>query len=429
MTNNQVVYKSTLEFAQEMDNKDPLASFRKRFHIPVMSDGQDHVYLCGNSLGLQPLSVKGAIQQELDDWGKLGVEGHFEAKNPWMPYHEFLTANMAEVVGAKSEEVIVMNTLSVNLHLMMVTFYNPTEKRKKILIESDAFPSDLYAVESQIRFHGYDPEEDLLQLTPRPGEHCIRANDIKKVVEDHGDEIALILLGNTNYYTGQFFDMKEITSWGHAHGCIVGFDCAHGAGNIPLELHDSGADFAIWCTYKYLNSGPGSIGGCFIHERHHNDKDLHRFAGWWGHNKATRFGMRDAFDPIPTAEGWQLSNPPILSLAAIKASLDIFKDAGIHNLREKSIVLTGYMEYLLEAIEDERISIITPNEPQNRGAQLSIQVKNTDKTLFERITKQGVIADWRNPNVIRVAAVPLYNSFVDVYRFVTILKQALQDIE
>lgn len=419
-------YQNNLDYAKEMDQKDPLRAFRSKFHLPQQKNGEPYVYLCGNSLGLQPKTTRAAIEQELLDWENYGVEGHFHAKNPWMPYHEFLTAAMAKVVGAKPIEVVIMNTLSVNLHLMMVSFYRPTEKKNKILIEFDAFPSDKYAVESQIKFHGFDPKESLIELVAREGEECIRHEDIVQIIEEQGEEIALIMLGNPNYYTGQVFDMKAITALGHAKGCYVGFDCAHGAGNLELNLHDSGVDFAVWCSYKYLNAGPGSLGGCFVHERHANDKTLPRFAGWWGHNKATRFGMRDAFDPIPGVESWQLSNPPILSMAAILASLKLFEEAGMDQLRKKATLLTGYMEYLLDEIQDKRIKIITPRNPKERGCQLSIQVKNADKTLFNQISEAGVIADWREPDVIRVAPVPIYNSFEDVYHFVRILKEQLE---
>ena len=408
-----------------MDKNDPLGHFRDRFYIPLQKDGTPFVYLCGNSLGLQPKSTRESINQELLDWQNYGVEGHFHAKNPWMPYHEFLTNAMAEVVGAKPIEVVVMNTLSVNLHLMMVSFYRPEGKRNKILIEYDAFPSDKYAVESQLKFHGIDPAEGMLELKAREGEELIRIEDIEKVIEEHGDEIALLMLGNTNYYTGQFFDMKRITKLGHAKGCKVGFDCAHGAGNVDLQLHDSGADFAVWCSYKYMNSGPGSLGGCFVHERHAHDKDLPRFAGWWGHNKETRFKMRDGFDPIPGVESWQLSNPPILSMAAIKASLEIFQEAGMKNLRKKAESLTGYLEFLVDDIGDDRIKIITPRDVNQRGSQLSIQVQNADKSLFDKISDAGVIADWREPDVIRIAPTALYNSYEDVFRFSELLKEQL----
>jgi len=414
----------SLEYAREMDQKDPLRSFRDRFHLPRQEDGRPHIYLCGNSLGLQPKSTAEYVIQELEDWKNLGVEGHFHAKHPWMPYHEFLTEKMARIVGAKPIEVVMMNTLSVNLHLLMVSFYRPTPERYKILIESDAFPSDKYAVQSQLKFHGYE-KDGLLELRPREGEELIRHEDIEKVIEREGERIALIMLGCPNYYTGQVFDMKRIAALGHAKGCVVGFDLAHGAGNLPLSLHDSGVDFAAWCTYKYLNSGPGSVGGCFIHEKHARNFELPRFAGWWGHNQDTRFNMRQDFDPIPGAEGWQLSNPPILSMAAIMASLDIFDEAGMDALIAKSRLLTGYLEELVHELDDPNINIITPANPEERGCQLSLQLKNADKRLFEAITAEGVIADWREPDVIRVAPAPLFNSFEDVFYFTTILKNQL----
>ena len=424
-SNTITTFINSSKFAEEMDQNDPMRRFRSKFHLPIKKNGEPYVYLCGNSLGLQPRSTREAIEQELKDWENYGVEGHFHAKNPWMPYHEFLTNAMANLVGAKPLEVVVMNTLSVNLHLMMVSFYQPTKKRSKILIEFDAFPSDKYAVESQIKFHGFDPKECLIELKAREGEELIRMEDIEKVIEEQGAEIALIMIGNTNYYTGQFSDMKKITELGHAKGCKVGFDCAHGAGNVELNLHDSGADFAVWCSYKYINSGPGSLGGCFVHERHSNDNSLPKFAGWWGHNKDTRFGMRDGFDPILGVESWQLSNPPILSMAAILASLKIFEEAGISNLRKKAIQLTSYLEFLVDKINDDRVKIITPRDPKERGSQLSIQVKSADKSLFDKISEKGVIADWREPDVIRIAPVALYNSYMDVFRFAKILKDEL----
>jgi len=424
-SNTITTFINSSKFAEEVDQNDPMRRFRSKFHLPIKKNGEPYVYLCGNSLGLQPRSTREAIEQELKDWENYGVEGHFHAKNPWMPYHEFLTNAMANLVGAKPVEVVVMNTLSVNLHLMMVSFYQPTKKRSKILIEFDAFPSDKYAVESQIKFHGFDPKECLIELKAREGEELIRMEDIEKVIEEQGAEIALIMIGNTNYYTGQFFDMKKITELGHAKGCKVGFDCAHGAGNVELNLHDSGADFAVWCSYKYINSGPGSLGGCFVHERHSNDNSLPKFAGWWGHNKDTRFGMRDGFDPILGVESWQLSNPPILSMAAILASLKIFEEAGISNLRKKAIQLTSYLEFLVDKINDDRVKIITPRDPKERGSQLSIQVKSADKSLFDKISEKGVIADWREPDVIRIAPVALYNSYMDVFRFAKILKDEL----
>lgn len=418
-------YQLGLDYAKQQDQNDELSKYRQQFHIPKDTNGNDLIYLCGNSLGLQPKSTKSYINQELEDWANLGVEGHLEAKNPWLPYHEFLTESMANVVGAKPIEVVVMNTLTANLHFMMVSFYKPTKTRYKILIEADAFPSDKYAVESQLRHHGFDDKEGLILWKPRENEVLNNYEDLETILKQHGEEIALIIIGGVNYYTGQYFDLKRITTLGHQHGCMVGFDCAHGAGNVPLNLHDSNADFAIWCTYKYLNSGPGSLGGCFVHERHAFDKSLNRFTGWWSHNKQTRFNMRHEFDVLPGAEGWQLSNPPILSMAAIKASLDIFNDVGIEKLHKKSRLLTGYFEFLLTQLGNEAIKIITPKNPEERGCQLSIQVKNADRNLHKKLTASGVISDWREPDVIRCAPVPLYNSFEDVYLMVEKLNTIL----
>jgi len=414
-------YKDTASFASELDAKDELRSYRNEFHIPLQKNGEPHVYMCGNSLGLQPQRTKQFLYQELEDWATFGVEGHFHAKNPWLPYHEFLAESYAKIVGAKSSEVVAMNTLTVNLHLMMVSFYRPSQKRHKIIIEGDAFPSDIYAVESQIKHHGFLPESSLIKLRPRDGESAIRTEDIAAIIAAEGDEIALIMLGGVNYYTGQVFDFEIITKLAHAKEINVGFDLAHAAGNIKLELHKWGVDFAVWCSYKYLNSGPGSVAGAFVHEKHHNTS-LPRFAGWWGHNKEERFKMPDKFNPIVSAEGWQLSNPPILSLAAIRASLSIFDEVGMDKLVEKSKKLTDYLVFLLNSIESDRIEIITPEE---RGCQLSIRVKNGDKKLFDSITVKGVIADWREPDVIRVAPIPLYNSFQDVFKFYTILEEEL----
>lgn len=418
-------YQLGLDYAKQQDQNDELSKYRQQFHIPKDTNGNDLIYLCGNSLGLQPKSTKSYINQELEDWANLGVEGHLEAKNPWLPYHEFLTESMANVVGAKPIEVVVMNTLTANLHFMMVSFYKPTKTRYKILIEADAFPSDKYAVESQLRHHGFDDKEGLILWKPRENEVLNNYEDLETILKQHGEEIALIIIGGVNYYTGQYFDLKRITTLGHQYGCMVGFDCAHGAGNVPLNLHDSNADFAIWCTYKYLNSGPGSLGGCFVHERHAFDKSLNRFTGWWSHNKQTRFNMRHEFDVLPGAEGWQLSNPPILSMAAIKASLDIFNDVGIEKLHKKSLLLTGYFEFLLTQLGNEAIKIITPKNPEERGCQLSIQVKNADRNLHKKLTASGVISDWREPDVIRCAPVPLYNSFEDVYLMVEKLNTIL----
>jgi kynureninase len=420
-------HQNTLEYAQQQDKEDTLSYLREQFHIPKDKNGNDWLYFTGNSLGLQPKTTKDYINQELKDWASLGVEGHMHAENPWMSYHEFLTQSMAKIVGAKPLEVVVMNTLTTNLHLMMVSFYKPTKKRYKILIEADAFPSDKYAVESQLRHHGYDDHEGLVLWKAREGEELANYDDLEKIIEEQGDEIALIMIGGVNYYTGQFFDLKRITKLGHKSGCVVGFDCAHGAGNVELNLHDSGADFAVWCTYKYLNSGPGSLGGCFVHERHAFDKTLNRFTGWWSHNKKTRFNMRHDFDVLPGAEGWQLSNPPILSMAAIRASLDIFNEVGIENLTKKSKKLTGYFEFLINELNHKDIKIITPSNPNERGCQLSIQVKNADKKLHQKLMEAGVITDWREPDVIRCAPVPLYSSFEDVYKMVERLKKILNE--
>lgn len=448
--------------AQELDAADPLKGFRERFLFPLYHSSAEAIYFTGNSLGLQPKTARGYIEQELDDWARLAVEAHIHAKHPWLPYHEFVTEPMARVVGAKPIEVVMMNSLTVNLHLLMVSFYRPRPERYKIIIEKGAFPSDQYAVESQLRFHSHnasavitnyswpvsarssDPDAEnqspiyswplvekpptadaLIELAPREGESTLRTEDILETIDREGDSVALILLGGVNYYTGQAFDMKAITEAGHAHGCIVAFDCAHAAGNLELKLHDWGVDFAAWCSYKYLNAGPGGIAGIFVHERHARSFDLPRFAGWWGHDKETRFLMGPEFKPLAGAEGWQISNPPIFQLAALLASLEIFDEAGMSNLRAKSEKLTGYLESLIMEIGDDRISIITPSDPNARGCQLSIRVKDADKSLFERITAQGVFADWREPDVIRVAPAPLYNSFSDVHRFAAILRDTL----
>ena len=418
-------FEPHLEFARSLDQKDVLRSYRNAFYIPRDVSGNEWLYFTGNSLGLQPKTTKAAIEQELNDWANLGVEGHLDAKNPWMPYHEFLTESMAKIVGAKPIEVVVMNTLTANLHFLMASFYSPTEKRHKILIESDAFPSDRYAVQSQLEFHGYDPEACLIEWTPRAGETLLHLQDLETILDEKGEEIALILIGGVNYYTGQSFDLKKIAEMGHAKDCKVGIDLAHGAGNIQPDLHNSGVDFAAWCTYKYLNAGPGSLGGVFVHERYAHDNTLKRFAGWWSQNKDTRFDMRKPLDLIPGAEGWQLSNPPILSMAAIKASLELFNEVGMDALRQKSIQLTAYLEYLINNLDHPDVEIISPKDPAQRGCQLSIRVKNTDQTLHKRLTENHVITDWREPGVIRCAPVPFYNSFEDVFGMVAILKTLL----
>ncbi len=414
-------YQNNPEFAKSLDAKDKLKSYRQRFHFPKQKDGSQKLYFCGNSLGLEPKNTGDYIDEVIEDWRTYGVDGHTDAEYPWMPYHEFLAKPMAKIVGAKESEVIIMNTLSVNLHLMMVSFFRPTPKKRKILIEADAFPSDLYGVQSQLKFHGLDPEKDLILWQPDQDQYY-NISDFDQLIDAHKDEIALVLIGNTNYYTGQFFDMAHITQKCKLHDITVGFDLAHGVGNINPDLHQLGVDFAVWCTYKYLNSGPGSLGGCFVHEKHHSNKHIPRFEGWWGHNKTTRFNMRQAFDPINSAEAWQLSNPPILSMAAVRASLDVFDEAGFNNILEKSKKLTGYLEFLLNDLEDDNIKIITPKNPEERGCQLSIRFLDSDKSFFEKLTKAGVVADWREPQVIRIAPAPLYNSYEDVFNFVKLLK-------
>ncbi len=367
------------------------------------------------------------INSELDKWSEKGVRGHFESEFPWAPYHEFLSESMARIVGASAEEVVVMNSLSVNLHLMMVSFYRPTKNRYKILIEDHAFPSDHYAVESQIKHHGRDVDDALLIIKPREGEDLLREEDIAQMIEQNGDQIALILLPGVQYYTGQVLDMKAITKLGRSKGCRVGFDLAHAVGNIELAVHDWGMDFACWCTYKYLNSGPGATGGCFVHSRHIANKSLNRFSGWWGHNKETRFEMGTEFDPIPTAESWQISNAPVFSMAAVRASLDVFDRAGgMKVLRLKSELMTRYLDFLLETLVAEDVENITPKELTARGSQFSLRIKNADgKTIFEQLEKAGVACDWRYPDVIRIAPVPLYCSFTDIHRFAHLLTDLL----
>ena len=414
------------EFARQMDAADPLAQFRDRFCIPKTKNGGECLYFCGHSLGLQPKSAAAYIQQELQEWAELGVEGHFHAGNPWMPYHRLLAEQTAHLVGAQPGEVVVMNSLTVNLHLMMASFYRPTKHRHKIVIERGAFPSDQYAVKSQIVFHGFDPVSSLIELTARDGESCIRDEDIEAIIEREGDSIALILLGGVNYATGQVFDLPAIAKAGHRKGCMVGFDLAHATGNIPLRLHDWGPDFAVWCSYKYLNGGPGCVAGCFVHERHAQAWNLPRFAGWWGHDEKTRFQMGPEFRPMAGAEGWQLSNPPILALAPLRASMEIFSEAGMERLRAKSVQLTGYLEFLLEQTAPSKFSLITPCQPERRGAQLSIRLANEGRKLCDTLAAQGVTGDWREPDIFRVAPIPLYNSFHDVYRCAEQFSVALQ---
>lgn len=416
-------YQTGREFAAAMDAADPLAEFRGRFYSPKSKSGEPCIYLCGHSLGLQPKTARAYLEQELDDWAQLGVEGHFHAKHPWMPYHRLLTEQTARLVGALPLEVVVMNSLTVNLHLMMASFYRPTRERNKIVIERGAFPSDQYAVRSQILFHGFDPAQSLIELTPREGEVCLRDEAIESVIEREGKSIALIMLGGVNYATGQLFNLEAITKAGRDQGCVVGWDLAHAAGNVPLRLHEWGPDFASWCNYKYLNGGPGCVAGTFVHERHARDWNLPRLAGWWGHNQEVRFRMEPEFQPMAGAEGWQLSNPPIMALAPLRAALEIFDEAGMERLRAKSISLTGYMEFLLDQIGSAKFSVVSPREGSRRGAQLSIRITQNGRSMCEKLGQLGVIGDWREPDTFRVAAVPLYNSYQDVYEFVRIFQE------
>jgi kynureninase len=421
-----MIFENTLSFARKMDRNDSLKKFRTQFHIPKVK-GKTALYFTGNSLGLQPKSTKKFIDQELTDWAKLGVEGHFHAKRPWLSYHKFTKKALAQIVGAKPSEVVAMNQLTVNLHLMMVSFYKPTAQRYKLIVEAGAFPSDQYAFESQVKFHGLNPDDAIVELKPRDGETTIRTEDIVSTINQHGSTIALVLVGAIQYYTGQFFNIKKITEAAHAVGAYAGFDCAHAVGNVELDLHKNNVDFAVWCSYKYLNSGAGGIAGAFVHERHASNNALPRFAGWWGHHEGERFQMKKGFIPMPGVDGWQLSNFPVLSGAAHLASLEIFQAAGIKNLRKKSILLTGFLESLLNDIDKEGkyFTVFTPKNSKERGCQLSIAVKHDGKKVFTKLTKAGVIADWREPGVIRVAPVPLYNTFEDVFLFSEILKKAL----
>jgi kynureninase len=418
-------HQNNIDYAKQQDASDKLKAFRSKFYFP-QHNGTDVVYFTGNSLGLQPKTTASFIQQELNDWAKYGVEGHFLAKNAWMPYHEFLTAKMAKVVGALSEETVMMNQLTVNIHLLMVSFYRPTKQRYKILCEAKAFPSDQYALQSQIKFHGFKVEDALIEVAPRDGEFHVRHEDIYSAIEKNKDSLALIMIGGVNYFSGQVFEMKAITEAGHKVGAIVGFDLAHAAGNLKLDLHNWNVDFAAWCSYKYLNSGPGSVAGAFVHEKHLKNTELPMFAGWWGHDKKTRFLMDSKFVPMETAERWQLSNAPVFSMAACRASLDIFDEAGMDELVEKSRGLTSYLEFIVQEINKEKnnvLQIITPKE--NRGCQISIVAHGYGKPLYTKLIESGVIPDWREPNVIRCAPVPLYNSYEDVFRFGQILKSLL----
>lgn len=415
-----MTHQTDLAYAARLDAADPLASFRDQFVWPDSAVDRPVVYLAGNSLGLMPKRAREYVSESLDDWGRLGVEGHTRAKNAWLPYHELVTREMARVVGALPSEVVVMNTLSVNLHLMMVSFYRPTTERPCILIEAGAFPSDQYAVASQARFHGFDPATTVLELRPRAGEATLRPEDILARIAEEGPRLALVLLGNVNYLTGQAFDVAAITRAAHAVGAQVGFDLAHGAGNLQLSLHDDGPDFAVWCSYKYLNAGPGGLSGCFVHERHAQRRDLPRFEGWWGHDKASRFAMPSTFVPLAGAEGWQLSNPPILQLAALRASLELFDRATMPALRQKASSITDYLEFLLGTLPAGACTVVTP---QGRGTQLSLRLSGNFRNALSFFEQRGVIADFREPDIVRAAPVPLYTRYADVHHFVQVLHE------
>jgi len=412
-----ISFQNSLEFATDCDKNDSLAKFRDQFIFPVNEKNETQIYFCGNSLGLQPKSAKEALNVELEDWGKWGVEGHFHGRKPWFHYHKFLTEHAAEVVGAKPIEVVVMNQLTVNLHLLMVSFYRPSKEKYKIIMEAGAFPSDMYAIESQVKHHGFDYQDAVIELTPRTGEHTLRTEDILKAIEDNKSELALVFFSGVQYYTGQYFNIPEITKKAHEVGAIAGFDLAHAAGNLNLKLHDWDVDFAAWCSYKYLNSGPGNVSGIYIHEKHCTNPETPRFSGWWGYQENKRFLMEKGYVPENGAAGWQLSNAPVFGMAVHLASLELFHEAGIDNLRNKSIVLTNYLEFILEEAKklnaNLSFEIITPKN--ERGAQLSLLTDSTGKALFDQLMKHNIIADWREPNVIRIAPTPMYNSFLDVY--------------
>ncbi|MEM1262767.1 MAG: kynureninase [Pseudomonadota bacterium] len=421
-------FELTREFARQQDALDPLRAYREQFLFPSL--GVDElVYFTGHSLGLQPKPVREAVLLELDEWEKYGVEGHFHSTNPWYSYHERLAAPMATIVGAKESEVVCMNSLTTNLHLLFVSFYRPTQQRFKIISEAKMFPSDRYMLETQATFHGFDPDDAIIEVAPRDGEWTIREEDILAVIEDNADQLALVFFGGVNYFTGQLFDMARLTEAAHAVGAIAGFDLAHAAGNVPLAMHDWDVDFAAWCSYKYLNASPGNVGGVFVHERHGHSFDLPRFGGWWGHDKETRFEMEPGFQPMPGAEGWQLSNVPILGMAAMKASIDIFADVGMPALRAKSEQLTGYLEVTIDVLADDfpdaGITLITPRDPSYRGSQLSINIAGHERRLFDQMIAKNVMVDFREPCIIRMAPVPLYNSFEDVFNFGAVLRDLL----
>lgn len=419
-------FEPTPDFAAQLDAQDPLREFRHQFHIPPGPDGQDSVYMCGNSLGLQPRTARAAVERQFTNWEQLAVEGHFMGDTPWMNFHERLTDATAHIVGAKPVEVVVMNNLTTNLHLLLVSFYRPTIARYKVLMEGGAFPSDQYALETQVRMHGLSPEDAIVELVPRPGEHTLRTEDILAKIEELGGTLATVIMGGINYYTGQVYDMAAITEAGHTVGAKVGFDLAHAAGNIPLQLHDWDVDFACWCTYKYLNSGPGGVAGAFVHERFADQPELLRLAGWWGHDDKVRFKMQKGFRPMRGAAGWQLSNSAILTMAVHEAALAVHEAAGgMAALRRKSEQLTAYLEFLITRLNlpKTQLEIITPSDPAQRGCQLSLLVHQNGRALFEHLASVGIIGDWREPNVIRLAPVPLYNSFQDVQRVGTVLAE------
>src|SRR6478735_5716634 len=423
-----MTFQNTREFAQTLDAQDQLKKYRDEFIFPKVNDKQV-IYFVGNSLGLQPKRTQSYVDEVMNDWANLAVEGHFYAEKPWWDYHERFANPLSKIVGAKPNEITVMNTLTVNLHLMMVSFYRPTAKRHKILCEAKAFPSDQYMIQSQVHFHGFDPKDTIVEIERRQGEHNIRLEDVLAKIEEIGDELALVLIGGVNYYTGQVFDMKTITAAGHKVGAYVGWDLAHAAGNIKLELHDWDVDFAAWCSYKYMNSGPGNASGAFVHEKHHTNKDLPRFAGWWGHNKERRFKMEPTFDPVEGANGWQISNLPILTLAPYLASVEMFAEVGMDRLIAKRDKITSYLEFILNEISKEvngTFEIITPTNPIERASQLSVFLHGEGRALFDYLMKNGVITDWREPNVIRLAPVPMYCSFEDMYEFGQVLKRGIQ---
>jgi kynureninase len=420
--------ENTIEFAKILDINDSLKKIREKFLIPSIN-GKDQIYFLGNSLGLQSKNIKEEINKVLDQWAGFGVEGFFIGNDRWLDYHDQLTKPLSGIVGAKPNEIAVMNQLTVNLHLMMVSFYQPKGKRNKILCEAKAFPSDQYMLETHIRYHGLDPGQVLVEIAPREGEHVIRNKDITDIIDEHRDEVALILFSGVSYYTGQVYDIKGISDAAHGVGAIAGFDLAHAAGNISLRLHDWNVDFACWCSYKYLNSGPGAMGGVFIHERYHSDKNIKRFGGWWGYDKDTRFKMEKGFKPIPTAEGWQLSTPSILLYASHKAALEIFEEAGWDNLRAKQRSLNNYLWFVLDELnrssDQEVIQFITPRNNDEISCQVSMLMLKRGKEILEELGRQGVMVDWREPNVIRIAPVPLYNTFEDVWQFGNIIRAIL----